>query len=873
MIRLVFFAFSILLIPLTFSAQGATILTSITVDDNNVSGGGFQSDVTITDDGMTVYSAADVSGIFKSTDGGLSFVNINEGLESPKVASIAITPDNEQILYAGTGDKGNTGGLFRSIDGGDTWEITGAGENAMFAGNHSDAGDPLPDGNHPRSNGDLIAVVQGPDPNTFTDDIVIAGTYKHGVKIFFEGGEQEATFVEPYDRAFVRSIAFDPSIPNMAFAAIQFDVMSLNGIYKIDFSNLNAITSELVYQTERPEGLAVLSSGHVYGAIGGDGIVKYNGVSWRSVNNNLDDPSISDVERQWTAVTGYIKNGTTDIVYATVNNRIVSNAGPDFSSVWRSRNGGSLWEPLVDIDTNISHQIHGQSYEWWYSTTAFPPATLGRGNNVVSSIEVARGRFDDFVTDDIIYVSGRGGIWRSEDGGDNWNPAVHNMQATANNDVAVNPNNPSQVAIGNTDYVVLQTSNHFLNGNISRDKPQGSESRGHDVIFDTTANNIIVGVGDRDRNEGGEVYIKSTNDLGDTSVDWFDTQLRTKLNTVAQDFGKVRAVTYGYHDGNIPLDDDDAIILAAVEGDGVYRYKNSSWSRSNGIDIEATKRCNFVWPDNGNSGVVYLLDLSTGFFRSNDGGQNWTNIWPCMNFRNRDFFNTGYITAHNNDPSTVYISMQSDNSECFGRQFKVYRMEGADQGIFDAPSNTNNSVVDITMHSNNIDIKRPGPLVIGPDGKLWLAEQQDSKNNTDAGLFVMEDPKNDLSFINVTTNDYKNIAIQPSGIDVSSDGYVYVAQNGTGLVKIKYTDTANIGLSNAFIEIYPNPTNSIFTINGTLSLYTIDIIDANGEVYATIDNTGTTVSIDVDDLPTGTYLVRASNKTTDELYVQKILKF
>jgi len=195
----------------TLSVQGQ--VTSITIEDCNVSGGGFQSDVTITDDGMTVYSSADVSGVFKSTDGGLSYRNINEGFKSPKVASLAITPDNDQILYAGTGDKGGSGGLFRSIDGGDTWELTDDGDSAQFAGNHSATSDPVPDG-HPRSNGDLIIVDPGSQAGTYTDDIVIAGTYKTGVKIFTDGGNTEASAVNT--NGFVRSVAYDPAIPNTA---------------------------------------------------------------------------------------------------------------------------------------------------------------------------------------------------------------------------------------------------------------------------------------------------------------------------------------------------------------------------------------------------------------------------------------------------------------------------------------------------------------------------------------------------------------------------------------------------------------------------------------------------------------------------------
>jgi len=255
--------------PSTSSAQNAT--TSIQVVDNNVSGGGFQSDVTITEDGQTVYSSSDVSGIYKSTDGGLRFEAISEGLTSNQVASLAITPDNDQILYAGTGNQGSSGGLFRSVDGGDTWALSDAGEQAQFSGNQSLNEHPIPD-NQPRSNGDLIVVDPGSNSNTHTDDIVIAGSYSAGVRIFTRGGDTLAAAVNT--AGFVRSVARDPAIPNTVYAAIQFDDEEdnererRNGIYKIDYSNPANPVSTLEYPTLRPEGLAVLPSGNIYGAIG-----------------------------------------------------------------------------------------------------------------------------------------------------------------------------------------------------------------------------------------------------------------------------------------------------------------------------------------------------------------------------------------------------------------------------------------------------------------------------------------------------------------------------------------------------------------------------------------------------------------------------
>ena len=857
---------SLFIYAFTLSAQSAypsDSEISIVVEKHNFSGGGFQSDVTITDDGMTVYSSADVSGIFKSTDGGLSYKNINEGLKSPKVASLAITPDNDQILYAGTGDKGGSGGLFRSIDGGENWTLTGDGNEAQFAGNHSLKSHPIPDG-HPRSNGDLIIVKAGANPSTYTDDIVIAGTYKDGVKIFTQGGESEHAALNP--DGFVRSVAFHPDVPNLAYAAIQFGESASedSGIYEINFGNLNSISSTNVYPTALPEGLTVLSNGHVYAAIGENGIAKFNGTSWFLRNADL---SIGNVNRQWTAVTGYV-SGSNDVVYIGTINLGGNANGSNYSNIWRSENGGNSWTELVSTN-NVYDQIHGQSYDWWFRIDAFPQAGLGRTNSVVSSIDVALGANATSTHDDIIYISGRGGIWKSANGGTSWNPAVYNMQATANNGVAVNPRDSEQVVVANTDFVLIESKNTFEDDDVRRDKPSGAESRGYDVEFDTIAKQVILGVGDRDTNfpGGGEVYIKEDAAIG-TNVNWTNTNLQGK--TTANN-GRVRAICHGYHNGGMQT---SQTILAAVEGEGVFRYKNGVWTKSTGITIGNTKRSNFVWPDNQNRGAVYLLDLSTGLHRSFNGGQSWTNIWDSMHFNNNDFYNTGYITADDNDPSTLYISIQGGSGSPIGTSFKVYRMTGANSGTFGPPGSSD--IQDITKHSGNIPIQRPGPIVFGQDGRLWLTQQQNSPNNIDAGLFVMDDPQNDASFKNVTTNEYRNLAVQPSGIDASSDGHVYISQNGTGLVKVKYSDRANIVTDDDCITVYADPSNSIYTLNGDFSDYNIELVRPGGFVYANlndrISDDGTSVSVNINELPVGSFLIRVIDPSNNKMLVEKIIK-
>ena len=64
-------------------------------------------------------------GVFKSTDGGTTWNQITEGLPPVLQANLAIAPSNTKVLYATVAPaQGNAGiGLYKSIDGGDHWHL------------------------------------------------------------------------------------------------------------------------------------------------------------------------------------------------------------------------------------------------------------------------------------------------------------------------------------------------------------------------------------------------------------------------------------------------------------------------------------------------------------------------------------------------------------------------------------------------------------------------------------------------------------------------------------------------------------------------------------------------------------------------------
>ena len=73
-----------------------------------------------------VYIGTWKDGVFKTTDGGQSWALKNDGLVSADVRSLAIDPQNPAVLYAGLGEGA---GVFKSTNGGELWGAINTGLN------------------------------------------------------------------------------------------------------------------------------------------------------------------------------------------------------------------------------------------------------------------------------------------------------------------------------------------------------------------------------------------------------------------------------------------------------------------------------------------------------------------------------------------------------------------------------------------------------------------------------------------------------------------------------------------------------------------------------------------------------------------------
>jgi len=73
---------------------------------------------------FTLINGGPESGIYKSTDAGATWTRLKNGLPSGDVGRIglAISPANPDVIYAIVEAEGDTGGFFRSLNRGATWE-------------------------------------------------------------------------------------------------------------------------------------------------------------------------------------------------------------------------------------------------------------------------------------------------------------------------------------------------------------------------------------------------------------------------------------------------------------------------------------------------------------------------------------------------------------------------------------------------------------------------------------------------------------------------------------------------------------------------------------------------------------------------------
>jgi photosystem II stability/assembly factor-like uncharacterized protein len=196
----------------------------------------------------TVFAAVDAGisytgGVYKSTDGGETWTQVNSGLPYPLAHSVAISPNyaDDSTVFAGTYH-----GVYKSTDGGETWTRMNCYYYVQSVAISPDyANDPTvfavtDDGVYKSTDGgetwtqiglsNTVVYSVAVSPNYADDSAVFAGTY-HGFYKSTDGGEtwtQNGFSYNGFTYTDVYSVAFSPNYANDSTVFAVTD----DGVYK-----------------------------------------------------------------------------------------------------------------------------------------------------------------------------------------------------------------------------------------------------------------------------------------------------------------------------------------------------------------------------------------------------------------------------------------------------------------------------------------------------------------------------------------------------------------------------------------------------------------------------------------------------------------
>ena len=83
-----------------------------------------------------------------------------------------------------------------------------------------------------------------------------------------------------------------------------------------------------------------------------------------------------------------------------------------------------------------------------------------------------------------------------------------------------------------------------------------------------------------------------------------------------------------------------------------------------------------------------------------------------------------------------------------------------------------------------------------------------------------------------------------------------------GIIETPTTGVENVGTGNGALRLYPNPANSVVTLQAPITITDVKIFTVDGQLMKEFDADDTKVKINVSDLPTGVYIVHAAGSTT-----------
>lgn len=579
-----------------------------------------------------LYVGTTFNGVFRSDDGGMNWRRVSDGLETLDIRSLAVDPNNADVLYAGT----RNGGIFMTNNGGAGWIKRNNGL-LLFT----------PPNGPPVFEGDYNAIAIDPNDSqviyTIHASAVTSGT---GVLFRTANGGAQWTPVAFAGSGF--SLKIDPedsgtiyvgtsiglTITHDSFASTEpntFSGLTVTDI-EVDPSNTDIVyVSTRLSRTFRSddrgmtwapitEGMAVGETfslavdphapGTVYAGLNGTGV-------FRSL----------DMGDNWDLASDGIFG--TDIRTIAVDPQNSSNvlAGAFGGGLFLSENGGDRWEEARN------------------GLVAVQPRAIAfsRQNSQI----VYAGSVNPF-------TQGQGALFRSVNGGRDWEN-LPNGSGNSIYSIAVDPNNAQRFFVATSTGVFVTTNggDGFQSVNdvdgFGPNALQGWTIT--DLEMDPTNSNVLYALGNIFDFNFGQIYqFFKTKNAGD---DWqaggasftplvditIDPTNRQRLylagssgifrnQDAAEEDGFTKLTTGLPNGGNlsvtsITVDGQDGAAVYAATSVGVYKSTNQGTSWTIADTGLQTTLARVIRDDPSNAGQLYAGTTSNGVFKTPDKGATW----------------------------------------------------------------------------------------------------------------------------------------------------------------------------------------------------------------------------------------------------------
>jgi hypothetical protein len=444
----------------------------------------------------------------------------------------------------------------------------------------------------------------------------------------------------------------------------------------------------------------------------------------------------------WFSINGFESGGTTTLWLGASN---PPNVGGVYKPFWKgtSTSGFSTddgtWSGYPTAKSNVKNDIIGSQGSWWKwneNTWAIPGY-----ENTYDIGDIAIGTSPSHP----IFVAGQVGIWRSTNGGADWEPSLDGFLNLVNREVVADPNNPSKVYQTNVDYRMFESNDHFQSVAVSR--PSGSTQDGWSLAVDGSTNpsTLYLGLGERDTNTGGQVWQRSS------SGSW------TQIDSGA--FGGLRPTGMG-----VAKDGTNTVLIAAVQESGIWKKVGSgAWTKlsiaspASGKNImmnQGTNRADVRFSTA--TDAFYVYDRDTGLWRGDNFGTTWTRIYTSPS----DSEGVGYMRVHPTNAAIVFVSDSTG----------VYKITNANTAAKDAA----------TAVKISGTISNPGAMTLGPNNQLIFVTTPTSSARP--RIYTGDYSQATPTWTDISDDYYRSYAIKVITIAASSDGTLYVSTNNNASI-------------------------------------------------------------------------------------------